>query len=129
MTNHQHEKVKAYIKSNCASYDRGGLCHIETDSSGNRLCPLIYELGKTCNYAETSVIPGDPVIEALYNAGKEGASSKVDTCERCKTPIIRTSNRQKYCKPCADSVRKNKRVQYDAEQYRKASSNPYNSND
>lgn len=110
------KKVAEYIKRNCATYDKDGLCLLETDSNGGRLCPLIYELGKTCKYAETSVLPADPDIEALYNAGKQGAIG--DTCERCNKPYKRTSNRQKRCRACAQEVRRNKRIQYNAK-YRK----------
>lgn len=116
-------EVRKYIARNCASYDSNGLCHLETDSTGGRLCPFFYPTGKTCRYAEQAVIPGDSAIEALYNAGKTGAAG--DTCERCKAPFERTSNRQKYCPTCAAEVRRNKRIAYDAEQYQKAKSIPY----
>lgn len=96
-------KVSQYVASNCATYAGNGLCHLETDSTGGRLCPLMYDLGKTCSYAERSVIPGDATILALYNAGKAGASANL--CERCKSPFDRTSNRQKYCPKCTAIVR------------------------
>ncbi|WP_432352730.1 hypothetical protein [Sporosarcina sp. A2] len=115
----QNARVSSYVKKNCASYAGNGLCHLETDSTGGRLCPLIYDVGKTCKYAEQAVIPGDTVIEALYNAGKAGTPDNPYYCERCNTQIVRTSNRQKYCESCAAEVRRNKRVQYDAEQYSK----------
>lgn len=96
-------KVRQYIARNCATYDGNGLCLLRTDSTGGRLCPFFAPTGKTCNYAEQAVIPGDKTIEALYNAGKVGATG--DLCERCKAPFERTSNRQKYCPDCAATVR------------------------
>ncbi|MDN4608636.1 cysteine-rich VLP protein [Sporosarcina highlanderae] len=115
--------ISKYIAANCANYDSNGLCHLETDSTGGRLCPFFAPTGKTCKYAEQAVIPGDATIEAIYNAGKTGATG--DMCERCKALFERTSNRQKYCSECAAEVRRNKRIAYDAEQYQKAKSNPY----
>ncbi|MDW0110450.1 cysteine-rich VLP protein [Sporosarcina aquimarina] len=101
-----NREVSSYVKKNCANYDRDGLCHFETDSTGGRLCPLIYDLGKKCKYAEQAVIPGDSTIEAIYNAGKVGATA--DMCERCRSPFERTNNRQKYCERCAAIVRAEK---------------------
>lgn len=119
---HQHAKVKEYIKANCASYDRDGLCFMETDSSGGRLCPMIYNLGKKCNYAETSVIPGDPEIEALYYAGKKDVDVKLTNCADCTKQYKRTSNRQIRCPECAKSKRnerqRNARLENSLKRYR-----------
>lgn len=101
----QHSKVKRYIAANCASYDKNGLCHMETDSSGGRLCPLFFNLGKKCNFAETSVIPGEPEIESLYYAGKQSANVNLINCEDCSTQFERTSNRQIRCPKCAKAKR------------------------
>lgn len=124
----QHAKVQEYVKSHCANYDRDGLCLLQTSESGVRLCPIFYEIGKKCNYATTSVLPGDAQIEALYNVGKTGAVGG-NHCERCNESFQRTSNRQKFCPKCAEEVRKNRRIAYDAEQYRKAKGIPYIKND
>lgn len=119
---HQHAKVKEHIKANCASYDQDGLCHMETDSSGGRLCPLFFNLNKKCTYAETSVIPGNPEIEALYNAGKAGVSANLSECSECNVKYRRTSNRQIRCAECSKSKRNERqriaRLEKKLEQYR-----------
>lgn len=109
-----NRKVAKYIERNCANYAGGGLCHLETSESGSRLCPFFHDLGRKCNYAEQSVIPGDVEIEAIYSSDKKGEAT-IDYCERCKKPFNRTSPRQIRCKSCADIVRKNKRRIYNAD--------------
>ena len=108
------KKVQEYIKRNCATYDKDGLCLLETDSNGHRLCPLIYELGKSCSYGVESVLKADPAIYAEYMADKRGASG--DVCERCKGVFKRTSPRQKYCNDCGIKNRRER----DAERKRNA---------
>lgn len=102
MTEHTRA-ISKYIADNCATYAGNGLCYLETDSTGGRLCPFFAPTGKTCSYAEQSVIPGDPAIQALHNAGKAGATG--DLCERCNAPFERTNNRQKRCPKCTAIVR------------------------
>ncbi|WP_146548371.1 cysteine-rich VLP protein [Rummeliibacillus suwonensis] len=102
--------VARYIEKNCANYDANGQCLLQTFESGSHICPLFFSLNSRCNYAETSVLPGDEHIQALYMQGKQGAEIILNTCERCKKPYKRKSNRQKYCPVCqADQARKRSR--------------------
>lgn len=68
-----------------------------------------------CFVFERGVLPTDPVLERQY-FGDTGA---VDRCEKCRTRIVKRSNRQKYCASCAgeaakrrsrDSMRRKSRV-------------------
>ncbi|NLW20666.1 MAG: hypothetical protein GXY84_04760 [Clostridiales bacterium] len=40
--------------------------------------------------------------------GKVNIEVTADTCERCGVPIIKTSNRQKYCLACGKEERRRK---------------------
>lgn len=68
----------------------------------------------TCHYFVTSVLPSDKI---LYNDYIEALSKEhplkevkgeveviTKGCNRCHNVFIPNSNRQKYCKSCADSV-------------------------
>lgn len=102
--------VARYIEKHCANYDANGQCLLQTFESGSRICPLFFSLNSRCKYAETSVLPGDGQIQALYECEKQGAEIVLHTCERCKKPYKRKSNRQKYCPSCkTDQARKKSR--------------------
>lgn len=105
-----NKAIARYIEKNCANYDANGQCLLQT-FEGSHICPLFYGLQARCNYAESSVLPGDPHIQALYEQGKQGGAEIVlNTCERCKKPYKRKSNRQKYCSSCqTDQSRKRAR--------------------
>ncbi|WP_407690478.1 cysteine-rich VLP protein [Rummeliibacillus pycnus] len=99
-----------YIEKHCANYDANGQCLLQTFESGSHICPLFFNLTARCTYAETSVLPGDGQIQSLYMQGKQGAEIVLHTCERCKKPYKRRSNRQKYCSSCqTDQARKRAR--------------------
>jgi len=77
---------------------------IQTDSIESNTCP----------YFVTSVLPSDELlyndyIEALsrdhpLKAVKGEVEVITKDCTRCHNAFIPNSNRQKYCKSCADSV-------------------------
>lgn len=49
-----------------------------------------------CKYFRNAVLPAEPKLEAeiLMSGAKT-------VCERCGVPIVKHSNRQKYCAECA----------------------------
>ena len=108
-----NKEVKAYIESNCANHDADGMCLLESASNGSRLCPFFFEIGKKCIYAETSVLPGDTRIQALYMAGKKSARALYH-CAECGKPIEKKSNATKYCPACMISVRQRRQRIYKA---------------
>lgn len=102
--------VARYIERHCANYDSNGQCLLQTFEGGSHICPLYFGMPLRCSYAETSVLPGSEQIHALYMQSKQGAEITLNTCERCKKPYKRKSNRQKYCPSCqADQARKRSR--------------------
>ena len=63
--------------------------------------------GITCPYFLKAVLPGNKRLEALYFAFLDDYDSKrslnivTDCCKRCGAPIVKASNRQKYCAKCS----------------------------
>lgn len=103
-------KIGRYIEKYCANYDENGRCLLQTFESGSHVCPLFFGMPLKCKYAETSVLPGDEQINALYMLNKQGTKTVLHSCERCKKPYKRKSNRQKYCPSCqTDQARKRSR--------------------
>jgi len=106
-----NKEVRTYISNHCANFDSNGMCHLGTAANGSRMCPFFFPMGKRCTYAETSVIPGDARIEALYMAGKESAE-ELHLCSECNVPITKASNATKYCASCVISVRRRRQRKY-----------------
>lgn len=107
-------KLQSLIANSCATYDRDGMCLLETGANGDRTCVYFREYGGRCSYAENCVIPGDPKIEAIYWA-ERGAGLTGDICDRCNELFERKSNRQIYCSKCGSEVDKEKRRKRDCE--------------
>lgn len=104
-------KLRRFVSDNCATYDSDGQCLLETGANGDRTCVYFREHGGKCSYAENCVIPGDHKVEVLYWA-ERGITVSGDFCDNCQRPFERKSNRQKYCGPCAEEIRKKKQRQY-----------------
>ena len=79
--------------------------------------------GITCPYLRKAVLPADPELEALYHAyldaadgGTQQAAMK-DNCHRCGEPMIKTSNRQKYCASCRVTRRRKMKAKWERDNY------------
>ena len=108
--------IDRLVVSSCANYDNG-IClpkdrpcrWREINLTGNKEYDYPFsDKGITCPYLLKAVLPGDKRLQGLYEAyldnvdGKRSIEKVVSTCERCKTPIAKTSNRQKYCSTCKE---------------------------
>ncbi|MDM5339687.1 cysteine-rich VLP protein [Fictibacillus enclensis] len=105
-------KAKKLAKENCANYTGAGQCLV---ACGGR-CLLTYEsdgIGNICPYFIVSVLPADHEMETEYREIFDipGGTPPKDLCNECGRTIERSSNRQKYCGECRESVRKTKERQ------------------
>ncbi|MDM5197870.1 cysteine-rich VLP protein [Fictibacillus enclensis] len=105
-------KANKLAKDNCANYTGAGLCLV---ACGGR-CLLTYEsegTGNICPYFIASVLPAEHELEMEYREIFDIPSVPLqkDLCDECGRPIERSSNRQKYCGECRESVRKTKEKQ------------------
>lgn len=79
--------------------------------------------GITCPYFLKAVLPGNRNLQARYLAfindydGIRPLESVASNCERCKEPIIKASNRQKYCDSCKITERRKKKAAWDRDKY------------
>ena len=103
-------KLGRKAKADCVNYGCDTcpfatcVVEIQTDSIDSNTCPFFV----------TSVLPSDELlyndyIEALsrdhpLKAVKGEVEVTTKDCTRCHKAFILNSNRQKYCKSCADSV-------------------------
>lgn len=105
--------IAAYIKDNCANYDRDGMCLLNT-TEDSRLCPFIYDLHIVCKYGKESVLAGAPDIYAEYKA-QAGETELGKVCADCGRSFDIKSNRQTRCTDCGVLHRKRKRQQYNVD--------------
>ena len=107
MTGRQSRRANALIKRLCANYYGGGCIMLGCG------CPQMISLSLLCKYFRHAVLPADMRLEA------DILKTHPDRCVICGVPIVRRSNRQKYCRECAvrmrrlsntDAVRKHRRM-------------------
>jgi hypothetical protein len=100
------QKITQLIKDECANYDSvDGTClHIGNDT------PCVQMISKCsfqdkgilmCKYFRDNVLPLDSALNAEINK-----SAEVKKCAICRKSIAVTNNKMKYCKECADVMRK-----------------------
>ena len=81
--------------------------------------------GITCPYFLKAVLPGNKRLETLYFAflddydGKRSLNIVTDYCKRCGAPIVKASNRQKYCASCREDARRRTKARWERENYAK----------
>lgn len=109
LTDKQFRSVKAMIKKECGDYIDGNCILLDTE------CPQCITKSLCCRYFINSVLPGDKVLDADINGGKN-----MEKCSCCGKKFIRTNNRQKYCTDCAKAERAKKRRKYNRENYTKS---------
>ena len=97
MSARQYNGVKALIKGLCDNYDKStGLC-LPLDCP----CPQLSSYSLICRYFKEAVLPADKELcaEVMGTGG-------IKTCAVCSKPFRAVSNRAKYCKRCAEKVRR-----------------------
>ena len=94
MTGRQRKHANALIRRLCANYDEGNCLLL--DDGETCVCVQSISYSLLCKYFRNAVLPAEPKLEAAILLS--GAKT---VCERCKTPIEKHSNRQKYCPECA----------------------------
>lgn len=112
-----NSRIITFARSTCAGSDGKGGCRYEPN--GQTRCsfertdpqalPFIEAGDMRCFYFEKSVLPSDPALKARYF----NEDANVTKCASCDKPIVRESNRQKYCGTCGtEAARKgrNKRT-------------------
>lgn len=116
------QAIERGVVKNCANYD-DGMCLLkdkpcvwkeeEINPDTDKQYPF-GDKGITCPYLRKAVLPGNKNVEKMYYAflddydGRVDLDAVTDTCERCRTPIIKASNRQRFCLSCASAQRKMK---------------------
>lgn len=120
------QAIERGVVKNCANYD-DGMCLLkdkpcvwkEEEVNPDTEKPYPFgDKGITCPYLRKAVLPGNKNVEKMYYAFLDDYDGRVDldvvadTCERCKTPIIKASNRQKYCAGCRDMMNQKKNTTY-----------------
>ncbi|RED32418.1 hypothetical protein [Paenibacillus sp. VMFN-D1] len=104
------KRIQTLARNHCAAFTgKDGCCF---EPNGQPRCqwfrtdpqalPFIESGDMRCLEFERGVLPSDPALEANYFNRKENAAK----CERCSTPIVKTSNRMKYCAECREIRRK-----------------------
>ena len=115
MTDKQIAKsIKALARGECANY-RDGFC-LETDERChviNKDYETVHDGLMNCDYFWECVLPSDwdlnDVISYALWYDKEDEDEIPDNmrlCAECRQPFVFTSNRQKYCHSCSQSVQR-----------------------
>jgi len=93
--------VRSLAKNACACFYGADRCRWYPQDQEKCIFFLDDVDDQKCKYFEKYVLPIDPQLEAAYFAAEAD-----DTCEHCSLPMIKSSNRQKYCSACADEIRR-----------------------
>ncbi|WP_088007210.1 cysteine-rich VLP protein [Indiicoccus explosivorum] len=104
----------AFIKRNCANYDKDGKCLLDLTESG-RLCPFMHDVPYRCKYGRESVLPADPDLSLKYEASIGQAATAGKACADCGEPFEPKSNRQERCSSCGAHHRRKKKRGYNRE--------------
>lgn len=117
MTAEQSRKANSLIKQSCANYDAALNNCIALDDGTAPGCPQMLTHSLLCKYFKNAVLPAEPGLDAQIRRPREVAK-----CSRCGAPIVKTSNRRKYCDDCAKTVHRKQQAQY-AKSRRRESTN------
>ena len=107
LTRKEKAEIRKLVVSLCANYDREHGCLPLDDP-----CYMLDKswTGAYCHYFRESVLPNDPVLEAVLTA--EGKTPETRPCLVCGRPFL-PDGRTRYCsKPCAHAARLKKQRGY-----------------
>lgn len=99
MTRPQRRKVNALIRRLCANCFEGNCLLL--DDGETTVCPQTLTFSLCCTYFKAAVLPAEP---ALYAELMEREDTR--RCAICGAAFFSTSNAAKYCRPCAQNVRR-----------------------
>ena len=105
ITPRQSKRINKLVRQYCCNCD-GSCCLLLDDGDRHDCVQLISTSGIYCSYFLGSVLPND---EALMSELLRTERTK--RCEICGGGFVAGSNRQKYCKSCAATVRRVKEAQ------------------
>lgn len=108
-------RVHSHAKANCANHFGKDGCRVTAHGK----CVLSLEservIGNVCPYFMKAVLPTDSILFDQYLEFfpddyplKPAKKARIIThnCDGCSKQYVRSSNRQKYCEPCADDRKK-----------------------
>ncbi|WP_147539127.1 cysteine-rich VLP protein [Anaerotruncus rubiinfantis] len=99
-TGRQAQQVHSMVKRQCANYiAEWNECGVTGD-----LCAQLQSNHLCCNYFRRAVLPVDPVLETEI-IGTPAEKDLIKKCSVCGEKFRVTSNRQKFCKDCAETQR------------------------
>lgn len=104
------KRIQSLARNHCAAFTGTDGCRYEPNGQARcqwfrtdpQALPFIEAGDMRCLEFERAVLPIDPELESRYFNREENTA----TCERCSTPIVKTSNRTKYCGECREVRRK-----------------------
>ena len=101
LTPKQVRQINALVRAECCNYFQGYCDALDT---GEPIpCPQIISQSLLCLWFQKAVLP---INEALYTEIFEADIMK--HCISCGLPFHPGSNRAKYCKKCAEKIRRKK---------------------
>ncbi|WP_139083992.1 hypothetical protein [Paenibacillus sp. HGF5] len=104
------KRIQTLARNHCAAFTGTDGCRYEPNGQARcqwfredpQALPFLESGDMRCLEFERAVLPIDPELESRYFNRVENTA----TCERCSTPIVKTSNRTKYCGECREVRRK-----------------------
>ena len=103
MSDMQKRKAVALIKSLCCNYDGPTGSCLVLSGWDYTPCPQCHSNSLMCKYFRDVLLKdkaGKELRAAIMSDGN------IKTCQECGQPFRAISNRAKYCKKCAERVRK-----------------------
>lgn len=104
LTPKQRQRANALIKRLCANYDNGSCLALDDGEPCACVQSISYSL--LCKYFRKAVLPPEPLLEA------DILGTRFEKCVSCGAPIIKKSNRKKYCEKCAQRAYKTQQAEY-----------------
>ena len=113
--NDVNKRLQSLARTHCAAFVGCDGCRYTPNSqprcqwyrTDEQATTFLADGGLRCFYFEKHVLPIDPALEVAYWNTDGLNESK---CESCGVPIMKKSNRQKYCVSCAvERIRQNDR--------------------
>lgn len=119
--------LERHVVSFCPNYDNGNCLPKDSPCQWREGGKYPFsDKGITCPYFRKAVLPADKELEEAYYHHLDVADGKVtqakadaisSTCARCKVPIIKSSNRQRYCAACSQVRKRKTKARWAREQY------------
>lgn len=104
LTPKQRQKANALINRLCANYDN--VTCLALDDGEPCVCVQCISYSLLCKYFRNAVLPAEPKLEA------DIFGIRYEKCVSCGSPIIKKSNRKKYCEKCAKRAYKKQQAEY-----------------